>query len=57
MRFWGKGRQGEKKNAREKLATQSELLELCSDQDPVGREMVSGLLLDEGKSKGSTSAV
>lgn len=49
MRFWGKGRQGEKKSTREKLATQSELLELCPDQDPVGREMVSGLLLDEGK--------
>ncbi|XP_060116388.1 unconventional myosin-IXa isoform X4 [Heteronotia binoei] len=47
MRFWGKGRQGEKKSTREKLATQPELLELCPDQDPMGREMVSGLLLDE----------
>ncbi|XP_054858452.1 unconventional myosin-IXa [Eublepharis macularius] len=47
MRFWGKGRQGEKKNSREKLATQSELLELCPDQDTTGREMISGLPLDE----------
>ncbi|XP_053127814.1 unconventional myosin-IXa isoform X2 [Hemicordylus capensis] len=47
MRFWGKGRQGEKKTSREKLATQSELLELCPDQDSSGTEMISGLQLEE----------
>ncbi|XP_025022571.1 unconventional myosin-IXa isoform X2 [Python bivittatus] len=47
MRFWGKGRQGEKKTSREKLATQSELLELYPDQDAPGRDMISGLQLEE----------
>ncbi|XP_061451928.1 unconventional myosin-IXa isoform X7 [Rhineura floridana] len=47
MRFWGKGRQGEKKTSREKLATQSELLELYPDQDAPGREIISGLHLEE----------
>ncbi|XP_066491078.1 unconventional myosin-IXa isoform X1 [Tiliqua scincoides] len=47
MKFWGKGRQGEKKTNREKLATQSELLELYPDQDSSGREMISGLHLEE----------
>lgn len=49
MRFWGKGRQGEKKISREKLATQSELLELYPDQDAPGRDMIPGLQLEEGK--------
>ncbi|XP_063170325.1 unconventional myosin-IXa [Candoia aspera] len=47
MRFWGKGRQGEKKASREKLATQSELLELYPDQDAPRREMIPGLQLEE----------
>ncbi|XP_034288533.1 unconventional myosin-IXa isoform X5 [Pantherophis guttatus] len=47
MRFWGKGRQGEKKISREKLATQSELLELYPDQDAPGRDMIPGLQLEE----------
>ncbi|XP_070619064.1 unconventional myosin-IXa isoform X6 [Erythrolamprus reginae] len=47
MRFWGKGRQGEKKISREKLATQSELLELYPDQDASGRDMIPGLQLEE----------
>uniref|UniRef100_A0A669P348 Myosin IXA n=1 Tax=Phasianus colchicus TaxID=9054 RepID=A0A669P348_PHACC len=33
MRFWVKGKQGEKKTPREKLATQSELLELYAEQE------------------------
>lgn len=48
MRFWGKGKQGEKKTSREKLATQSELLELYAEQEVPGREMISGLQLGEG---------
>ncbi|XP_028561243.2 unconventional myosin-IXa isoform X3 [Podarcis muralis] len=47
MRFWGKGRQVEKKTHREKLSTQSELLELHSDQDAPGREIISGLQHEE----------
>ncbi|KAK2539148.1 Myo9a isoform B [Columba livia] len=47
MRFWGKGKQGEKKTSREKLATQSELLELYAEQEVPGREMISGLQLGE----------
>ncbi|XP_026565671.1 unconventional myosin-IXa isoform X4 [Pseudonaja textilis] len=47
MRFWGKGKQGEKKLSREKLATQSELLELYPDQDAPGRDMIPGLQLEE----------
>ncbi|OPJ69986.1 unconventional myosin-IXa isoform C [Patagioenas fasciata monilis] len=47
MRFWGKGKQGEKKTSREKLATQSELLELYAEQEAPGREMISGLQLGE----------
>uniref|UniRef100_A0A8D2LVE0 Myosin IXA n=1 Tax=Varanus komodoensis TaxID=61221 RepID=A0A8D2LVE0_VARKO len=43
MRFWGKGRQAEKKASREKLATQSELLELYPDQDASGREIITEL--------------
>uniref|UniRef100_A0A8C6IQX8 Uncharacterized protein n=1 Tax=Melopsittacus undulatus TaxID=13146 RepID=A0A8C6IQX8_MELUD len=33
MRFWVKGKQGEKKTSREKLATQSELLELYAEKE------------------------
>ncbi|NXQ16011.1 MYO9A protein, partial [Peucedramus taeniatus] len=47
MRFWVKGKQGEKKNAREKLATQSELLELYAEQEAPGREAIPGLQLGE----------
>uniref|UniRef100_A0A8C5WX93 Myosin IXA n=1 Tax=Laticauda laticaudata TaxID=8630 RepID=A0A8C5WX93_LATLA len=47
MRFWGKGKQWEKKLSREKLATQSELLELYPDQDVPGRDMIPGLQLEE----------
>uniref|UniRef100_A0A8C2T5A8 Myosin IXA n=1 Tax=Coturnix japonica TaxID=93934 RepID=A0A8C2T5A8_COTJA len=39
MRFWVKGKQGEKKTAREKLATQSELLELYAEQEVPSREL------------------
>ncbi|KAM7102073.1 unconventional myosin-IXa isoform 3-T6 [Ciconia maguari] len=48
MRFWVKGKQGEKKTPREKLATQSELLELYAEQEAPSREMISGLQLGEG---------
>lgn len=54
MRFWSKGRQWEKKTSREKLATQSELLELHPDQNIASREMVPGLQLDEGNHGGAT---
>ncbi|KAM6257160.1 unconventional myosin-IXa isoform 2-T2 [Porphyrio hochstetteri] len=47
MRFWGKGKQGEKKTSREKLATQSELLELYAEQEAPSREVISGLQLGE----------
>uniref|UniRef100_A0A8C0U436 Myosin IXA n=1 Tax=Cyanistes caeruleus TaxID=156563 RepID=A0A8C0U436_CYACU len=47
MRFWVKGKQGEKKTPREKLATQSELLELYAEQEAPGREAVPGLQLGE----------
>ncbi|NXT24588.1 MYO9A protein, partial [Syrrhaptes paradoxus] len=47
MRFWVKGKQGEKKTPREKLATQSELLELYAEQEAPGREVISGLQLGE----------
>ncbi|XP_029431738.1 LOW QUALITY PROTEIN: unconventional myosin-IXa [Rhinatrema bivittatum] len=47
MRFWGKGKQGEKKMSREKLATQSELLELCSEQEAPGMEIMSGHQFNE----------
>ncbi|NXF32922.1 MYO9A protein, partial [Nyctibius bracteatus] len=47
MRFWVKGKQGEKKTPREKLATQSELLELYAEQEAPGREVTSGLQLGE----------
>ncbi|XP_017672463.1 PREDICTED: unconventional myosin-IXa isoform X5 [Lepidothrix coronata] len=46
MRFWVKGKQGEKKTPREKLATQSELLELLEQEAP-GREVFPGLQLGE----------
>lgn len=49
MRFWVKGKQGEKKTPREKLATQSELLELYAEQEAPNREMISGLQLGEGE--------
>uniref|UniRef100_A0A8C3LRF0 Myosin IXA n=1 Tax=Chrysolophus pictus TaxID=9089 RepID=A0A8C3LRF0_CHRPC len=39
MRFWVKGKQGEKKTPREKLATQSELLELYAEQEVPSREL------------------
>uniref|UniRef100_H0Z228 Myosin IXA n=1 Tax=Taeniopygia guttata TaxID=59729 RepID=H0Z228_TAEGU len=47
MRFWVKGKQGEKKTPREKLATQSELLELYAEQEAPGREAIPGLQLGE----------
>ncbi|XP_014379506.1 unconventional myosin-IXa isoform X1 [Alligator sinensis] len=47
MKFWTKGKQGEKKTPREKLATQSELLELYAEQEASGREMFPGLQLGE----------
>ncbi|XP_042659825.1 unconventional myosin-IXa isoform X5 [Tyto alba] len=47
MRFWVKGKQGEKKTPREKLATQSELLELYAEQETPSREVISGLQLGE----------
>ncbi|NWU80169.1 MYO9A protein, partial [Onychorhynchus coronatus] len=47
MRFWVKGKQGEKKTPREKLATQSELLELYAEQGAPGREAFPGLQLGE----------
>ncbi|NXI79604.1 MYO9A protein, partial [Rhipidura dahli] len=47
MRFWVKGKQGEKKTPREKLATQSELLELYTEQEAPGREAIPGLQLGE----------
>uniref|UniRef100_A0A8C6Y8H9 Myosin IXA n=1 Tax=Naja naja TaxID=35670 RepID=A0A8C6Y8H9_NAJNA len=47
MRFWGKGKVGEKKISREKLPTQSELLELYPDQDAPGRDIIPGLQLEE----------
>ncbi|XP_074863404.1 unconventional myosin-IXa isoform X2 [Carettochelys insculpta] len=47
MRFWAKGKQGEKKTPREKLATQSELLELYAEQEESGAEMIPGLQLGE----------
>ncbi|XP_050165959.1 unconventional myosin-IXa isoform X6 [Myiozetetes cayanensis] len=47
MRFWVKGKQGEKKTPREKLATQSELLELYAEQEAPGREVFPGLQLGE----------
>ena len=53
MRFWVKGKQGEKKTPREKLPTQSELLELYAEQEVPGTEVISGLQLSEGKWWGS----
>ncbi|XP_027744972.1 unconventional myosin-IXa isoform X2 [Empidonax traillii] len=47
MKFWVKGKQGEKKTPREKLATQSELLELYTEQEAPGREVFPGLQLGE----------
>ncbi|XP_074955870.1 unconventional myosin-IXa isoform X7 [Phalacrocorax aristotelis] len=47
MRFWVKGKQGEKKTPREKLPTQSELLELYAEQEVPGTEVISGLQLSE----------
>ncbi|XP_068814071.1 unconventional myosin-IXa isoform X3 [Struthio camelus] len=47
MRFWVKGKQGEKKTPREKLATQSELLELYAEQEAPSREVIPGLQLGE----------
>ncbi|XP_039413859.1 unconventional myosin-IXa isoform X12 [Corvus cornix cornix] len=49
MRFWVKGKQGEKKTPREKLATQSELLELYAEQEAPGREAIPGLQLGEAE--------
>nr|XP_014124824.1 unconventional myosin-IXa isoform X1 [Zonotrichia albicollis] len=49
MRFWVKGKQGEKKTSREKLATQSELLELYAEQEAPGRETIPGLQLGEAE--------
>ncbi|KAM7039389.1 unconventional myosin-IXa isoform 5-T5 [Acridotheres tristis] len=47
MRFWVKGKQGDKKTPREKLATQSELLELYAEEEAPGREAIPGLQLGE----------
>nr|XP_033775662.1 unconventional myosin-IXa isoform X2 [Geotrypetes seraphini] len=47
MRFWGKGKQGEKKMSREKLATQSELLEVCAEQEAPGMDMMTVLRFSE----------
>uniref|UniRef100_K7FGF5 Myosin IXA n=1 Tax=Pelodiscus sinensis TaxID=13735 RepID=K7FGF5_PELSI len=47
MRFWAKGKQGEKKTPREKLTTQSELLEMYAEQEEPGIEMLPGLQLGE----------
>eukprot|EP00076_Gallus_gallus_P015511 XP_015134559.1 unconventional myosin-IXa isoform X6 [Gallus gallus] len=47
MRFWVKGKQGDKKTPREKLATQSELLELYPEQEVPSREVAAGLQLGE----------
>lgn len=49
MRFWVKGKQGDKKTPREKLATQSELLELYPEQEVPSREVAAGLQLGEGE--------
>ncbi|XP_032926450.1 unconventional myosin-IXa isoform X3 [Catharus ustulatus] len=49
MRFWVKGKQGEKKATREKLATQSELLELYAEEEAPGREAIPGLQLGEAE--------
>lgn len=57
MRFWVKGKQGEKKTPREKLATQSELLELYAEQEAPGREAIPGLQLGEGTWWGDTGPV
>ncbi|XP_072837945.2 unconventional myosin-IXa isoform X2 [Pogona vitticeps] len=46
MKFWGKGRQWEKKASREKLSTPLELLELPPNQAAPGRD-VSSLQLEE----------
>uniref|UniRef100_A0A8C3FMI6 Myosin IXA n=1 Tax=Chrysemys picta bellii TaxID=8478 RepID=A0A8C3FMI6_CHRPI len=47
MRFWVKGKQGDKKTSREKLTTQSELLELYTEQEEPNIEMTPGLQLAE----------
>ncbi|XP_075753640.1 unconventional myosin-IXa isoform X5 [Pelodiscus sinensis] len=47
MRFWAKGKQGEKKTPREKLTTQLELLEMYAEQEEPGIEMLPGLQLGE----------
>ncbi|XP_038602338.1 unconventional myosin-IXa isoform X3 [Tachyglossus aculeatus] len=47
MRFWAKGRHGEKKASREKLATQSELLELHADQEPEDIDKAPGFQFNE----------
>uniref|UniRef100_A0A674JKP3 Myosin IXA n=1 Tax=Terrapene triunguis TaxID=2587831 RepID=A0A674JKP3_9SAUR len=47
MRFWVKGKQGDKKTSREKLTTQSELLELYTEQEEPNIEVTPGLQLGE----------
>ncbi|XP_069480762.1 unconventional myosin-IXa isoform X2 [Ambystoma mexicanum] len=47
MRFWGKGKQGEKKISRDKLATQSELLELYSDHETSSIDLIPRLQFNE----------
>ncbi|XP_068923377.1 unconventional myosin-IXa isoform X4 [Petaurus breviceps papuanus] len=39
MKFWAKGKHGDKKASREKLATQSELLEFSADSEPGSIDM------------------
>lgn len=47
MRFWGKGKQGEKKLPRDKLTTQSELLELYSDHETPQVDLIPKLQFNE----------
>uniref|UniRef100_A0A452IAN1 Uncharacterized protein n=1 Tax=Gopherus agassizii TaxID=38772 RepID=A0A452IAN1_9SAUR len=47
MRFWVKGKQGDKRTPREKLTTQSELLELYTEQEEPNIEVTPGLQLSE----------
>ncbi|XP_069078387.1 unconventional myosin-IXa isoform X3 [Pleurodeles waltl] len=47
MRFWGKAKQGEKKLPRDKLTSQSELLELYSDHETSGVDLIPKLQFNE----------
>nr|XP_014346729.1 PREDICTED: unconventional myosin-IXa [Latimeria chalumnae] len=52
MRFWGKGKQGEKKVSREKLATQVEIQELPTDQETQTMDTSPTLQTSEGADLG-----